>query len=158
MRSGFLLRPDTISHIVGNMSQSLLNEVWFPTNALPDTLGSSWKSVAIPSKWGLVSYEKQSIQGISCRKGVAIPSKWGLVSYDRGKLYYTTSQTVSQSLLNEVWFPTSTGEAKVEAQGFRSQSLLNEVWFPTHNNINISFWISVAIPSKWGLVSYNIVW
>ena len=37
----------------------------------------------------------------------------------------------SQSLLNEVWFPTSSGLKRNRTLKERSQSLLNEVWFPT---------------------------
>jgi len=54
----------------------------------------------------------------------------------------------SQSLLNEVWFPTlSIDEAsKLIAE---SQSLLNEVWFPTiARYFNVLRKFCVAIPSK----------
>jgi len=37
----------------------------------------------------------------------------------------------SQSLLNEVWFPTKSKVFKEYLAERGSQSLLNEVWFPT---------------------------
>jgi len=40
------------------------------------------------------------------KKSVAIPSKWGLVSYDLLESQRTPEKVESQSLLNEVWFPT----------------------------------------------------
>jgi len=41
----------------------------------------------------------------------------------------------SQSLLNEVWFPTGTTGWMIMEGRFMSQSLLNEVWFPTDDGI-----------------------
>jgi len=38
---------------------------------------------------------------------------------------------VSQSLLNEVWFPTTEAVVDIAKKKKKSQSLLNEVWFPT---------------------------
>ena len=62
-------------------------------------------SVAIPFKWGQVSYLINELNNQK-NKHVAIPFKWGQVSY------YPYSDGVSslwlsQSLLNEVKFPTS---------------------------------------------------
>jgi len=37
----------------------------------------------------------------------------------------------SQSLLNEVWFPTKRFYDTIATFLIKSQSLLNEVWFPT---------------------------
>jgi len=134
--------------------------------------------VAIPSKWGLVSYGlfKKYINVIF--KNVAIPSKWGLVSYTDFEGKVSNVNLRSQSLLNEVWFPTPFGKTKkpgtdrvaipskwglvsyvikaLKAAGrAESQSLLNEVWFPTKISPYCHLWGSwVAIPSKWGLVSY----
>ena len=42
-----------------------------------------------------------------------------------------TLKDVSQSLLNEVWFPTHQLDNNIVIQLDKSQSLLNEVWFPT---------------------------
>jgi len=56
MRSGFL-RDREEEYGGFTVSQSLLNEVWFPTLNVSRT-ASLHLSVAIPSKWGLVSYVK----------------------------------------------------------------------------------------------------
>ena len=111
-----------------------------------------WNEVAIPFKWGLVSYV-QTIVGPFDSMEVAIPFKWGQVSYRiiwirlKGKYsvaipfkwgqvsYYPYSDGVSslwlsQSLLNEVKFPTKEN-LNIWWRGRTSQSLLNEVKFPT---------------------------
>jgi len=111
--------------------------------------------VAIPSKWGLVSYPRanyashapsasQSLlnevwfptlarkNATERKKKVAIPSKWGLVSYCMD-LRRCSMIDQSQSLLNEVWFPT-VARSLSGILGASSQSLLNEVWFPTECN------------------------
>ena len=64
-------------------SQSLLNEVLFPTDHKnrKDSYGS--QEVAIPSKWGLVSDRKRRFRKRTINSNVAIPSKWGLVSDNR---------------------------------------------------------------------------
>ena len=41
----------------------------------------------------------------------------------------------SQSLLNEVWFPTICIVNKKVFLVDESQSLLNEVWFPTYDSV-----------------------
>jgi len=57
---------------------------------------------------------------------------------------------VSQSLLNEVWFPTPTKGNGVSVDISGSQSLLNEVWFPTISGVGRVrvTGAGVAIPSK----------
>ena len=50
------------------------------------------------------------------------------------------SSSSSQSLLNEVWFPTKT-DTEAAALGIVSQSLLNEVWFPTHRYSYKYIWV-----------------
>jgi len=100
---------------------------------------------------GFLLVSHHSLHGLkSCE--VAIPSKWGLVSYTLMTLQHREYQQ-SQSLLNEVWFPTlSTKQIELINE---SQSLLNEVWFPTETVGFTAFNDNgVAIPSKWGLVSY----
>jgi len=86
-------------------SQSLLNEVWFPTAEVKEREERLLR-VAIPSKWGLVSYwKRQGTAGVGTYQ-VAIPSKWGLVSYHQLDNNIVIQLDKSQSLLNEVWFPT----------------------------------------------------
>jgi len=48
--------------------------------------------------------------------------------------YYLELETESQSLLNEVWFPTTDFATLLDIADL-SQSLLNEVWFPTEKQV-----------------------
>ena len=122
MRSSFLHSMTDWGKTI-DKSQSLLNEVFFPT----ERGARNWhlRPVAIPSKWGLLSYLK--IGGQWYAAAVAIPSKWGLLSYGGGYMKKELFQV--------------------------SQSLLNEVFFPTQRRISLAS-AEVAIPSKWGLLSY----
>jgi len=85
---------------------------------------------------------------------VAIPFKWGQVSYIEAGEYNLALEVVSQSLLNEVKFPTARCSLPC-VRCCRSQSLLNEVKFPTFKGIRQKPYPLVAIPFKWGQVSYR---
>jgi len=133
------------------LSQSLLNEVWFPTYATVGILSILLVSQSLLNEVWFPTFSKYTFKS---DKSVAIPSKWGLVSYVCFIIENQTKRVLSQSLLNEVWFPTNlTGVWS--AFPSQSQSLLNEVWFPTGFKRDIVASKSVAIPSKWGLVSYE---
>jgi len=111
-------------------SQSLLNEVFFPTTN--QTCLRVWKKkVAIPSKWGLLS-DWLPVDKFMEKMEVAIPSKWGLLSDWRFRKYLR-GKALSQSLLNEVFFPTMFKSWEFLKE-YGSQSLLNEVFFPTTPN------------------------
>ena len=63
----------------------------------------------------------------------------------------------SQSLLNEVWFPSSRAIRNAFQRCRLSQSLLNEVWFPSKPDRGcMKPDRGVAIPSKWGLISFTV--
>jgi len=130
MRSGFLRGVLNDITMCKGESQSLLNEVWFPT---------------LQTGWWLYS---KIVESQSLLNEVWFPTRfWETLS---------PLKTLSQSLLNEVWFPTTKRSAK-RLKFLLSQSLLNEVWFPTHLNlISLGILHMVAIPSKWGLVSYAL--
>jgi len=129
MRSDFLRDLKTLNKLSRNgTSQSLLNEVWFPSRK-KWKIHSSKDWVAIPSKWGLISFAMSFVKDLigikesqSLLNEVWFPSK-GMAFCD---VYYGESQ----SLLNEVWFPSSLEISRCTLRGW-SQSLLNEVWFPS---------------------------
>ena len=151
MRSDFLHCQTSGNARRGNKSQSLLNEVWFP----------SWKSLY----GGLELGESQSLLNevwfpssnssvdMSFFPRVAIPSKWGLISFRTTEGAAVRAPSMSQSLLNEVWFPsvqTSLGRFNPRDVAIPSKWGLisfippSESWRPA----------GVAIPSKWGLISF----
>ena len=88
-----------VTPATGWLSQSLLNEVWFPS-ATKDTMQRRYLSQSLLNE-------------------VWFPSSSNLILNRGGK---------SQSLLNEVWFP-SKGHTVSYLNRIGSQSLLNEVWF-----------------------------
>jgi len=154
MRSSFLLRNwQGHTVMVCPLSQSLLNEVFFPTYNLIERRKICWLVVAIPSKWGLLSYIAHVQVGNyillsqSLLNEVFFPTQQAMV-------WQVIAHVQSQSLLNEVFFPTPYRNGM--PVHVPSQSLLNEVFFPTHlwKTWNIRS-PDVAIPSKWGLLSYN---
>ena len=110
--------------------------------------------VAIPSKWGLVSYTA-SVLDFPLIRLVAIPSKWGLVSYSEG-LPQVHLECGSVAIPSKWGLVSYWQELLKPEEVASSQSLLNEVWFPTiisENELPVE--TDVAIPSKWGLVSYT---
>ena len=62
--------------------------------------------VAIPFKWGQVSYKGKNFTRMYFKNPVAIPFKWGQVSYFSLWRKRDKWNRRSQSLLNEVKFPT----------------------------------------------------
>ena len=180
MRSGFLQKADFVGDISKNQeSQSLLNEVWFPTFKgnrwdyksigsqsllnevwFPTTKKGGEKVLSILASQSLLNevwFPTKCQSNTKKARLVAIPSKWGLVSY-----YSVRSQVRywlrSQSLLNEVWFPTNeeTYELDIRCKGVAIPSKWGLVSYFWHRN---ELWtvFRVAIPSKWGLVSYVAV-
>jgi len=104
MRS-FFLPPKDWAKFIKEKSQSLLNEVFFPTVE------------------GQGKEEKMKALSQSLLNEVFFPTE--ITKTGDGRVGITQSQ----SLLNEVFFPTGLGGRG--AFGFASQSLLNEVFFPT---------------------------
>ena len=107
------------------------------------------KEVAIPSKWGLLSYAKGGKMYYNGK--VAIPSKWGLLSYILRQKHSTVTR--SQSLLIEVFFPTLIVRTSIN---FAVAIPSNWGLISYISSAKLQFGDSiVAIPSNWGLISYN---
>ena len=109
------------------LSQSLLNEVKFPTRRFCNNQRENW-TVAIPFKWGQVSYSG-GVRVILNGETVAIPFKWGQVSYKDGTVRYSYATVAIPFKWGQVSYLTWV-VLKISALA-KSQSLLNEVKFPT---------------------------
>jgi len=77
------------------------------------------------------SFLQRYVKNSLAQSPVAIPSKWGLLSYNGVTEVMPCDKGMSQSLLNEVFFPTHSRLRKRRSKSMESQSLLNEVFFPT---------------------------
>jgi len=143
--------------------------------------GDIFPEVAIPSKWGLLSYGVAIINVIPPHQSQSLLNEVFFPTTN-SNIYWDGCFLMSQSLLNEVFFPTEKNKEKTTVIDIKSQSLLNEVFFPTKRRprktgnhemesqsllnevffptqaclLNLFSRQEVAIPSKWGLLSYAI--
>jgi len=151
LRSGFLPVKNSLLQI---KNEGCRNPFYLRSGFLRtlEAVYPQQKTVAIPSIWGLVSYGQafgRSVASSFRRNPFYLRS--GFLQRQVEVIY--DCMVESQSLLFEVWFPTSPVVQRCGSYLHSSQSLLFEVWFPTR-------WTAVYDGSQWTVSQslLNEVW
>jgi len=107
-------------------------------------------AVAIPSTWGLISYTYPILSRMPTL--VAIPSTWGLISYPPDVVRPTLPKSRNPFYMRSDFLPGITIFGWIRPPESRNPFYMRSD-FLLYENL-VSGQIPVAIPSTWGLISY----